>query len=168
MRYHSLQSDLERFCGGPESGHCLPAEEAVRSCREEAAASQAGVDRLNRQLMVLATEISAAASEVQTIQLEMADQVASLELQSEQKQNTIEEERLAAQALADQLNEELTQNRECLERLRREAQEKSELHRKEDREYQRFEQELTSKYQNDRDQICQTREERGDGRRRRL
>ncbi|MBQ6808886.1 MAG: hypothetical protein IJP07_07030 [Firmicutes bacterium] len=135
------------------------AEEAVRSCREEAAISQASVDKLNRQMMGIAAEISAAASEVQTIQLEMADAIASMELKSGQQQAMMKEERLAAQEKSSQLNATLSQSREKLARLRQEALEKKEQHRNADREYQRFERELSLQYQQDQKKACDVRDE---------
>ena len=130
------------------------AEEAVRNCREEAAINQAGVEKLNRQLMEIAVDISAAASDVQTIQLELADETAKLELESEKNQALRKEERLAAQALAAQLNDSLLSCRERLAQLRQEALEKKEQQRNADREYQCFEEELTKRYKESQREFC--------------
>lgn len=134
------------------------AEEALRNCQAEATLNQASVEKLNRQLMELAAEISARASEVQTIQLEMADEIAAMELESSHQQASKKEERLAAQELATRLNVNLVEHRDRLARLRQEALEKKDVHRKADREYQRFEAELTARYQDDQQSACDLRD----------
>ncbi|MDO4732938.1 MAG: hypothetical protein Q4B50_05430 [Bacillota bacterium] len=157
-KIHSIRKNLSAFLDSRRAD-TEAAEEAVRNCREEAAVSQANADKLNRQLMELSAEISAAASEVQTIQLEMKDSIAALELQSQRQQSGKKEERLAAQELSAQLNAALSENRERLARLRQEALEKKERHRSADREFQRFERELTEQYQDDQKKACSVREE---------
>jgi|GEM_PF-4659095 len=125
------------------------AENAVTRCRGEAAAAREGVEKLSRQLMDIAAEISMAAVDVQTMEIETAETVSALETEAEHKLGAAKQEREAEEELSARLAEDLDQRRQAYEEAQAVAEQKAAVWQRCDQQYQETNARLTAQYQQD-------------------